>query len=124
MLNLETIDGYFRRHPLRARYFRFVAADRAGAAAVAERDVSAALDYAPVPEAQAEIFLAATAEQTLFLLLNPARLTGATDGVAAESSAGEHRSYRAASHPLGLRAAALIAPLQRGGNAALKLNRG
>ena len=112
MLDITVIDNYFQNHPLSAEFFTFPAAERAGAAKVAEADVSAALDHLPVSPAQTGIFEAAVAEQCLCLLLNPEMLTG-----------GETDDRRVRRGPLGLRAAALIAPLRDRG-AALKLKRG
>ena len=115
MLDITVIDNYFQNHPLSAQFLAFSATERAGAAKVAESDVSAALDYLPVPATRAEIFQAAVAEQCLCLLLNPEMLAGRED--ASGKTSGVRRA------PLCPRAAALIAPLRDRG-AALKLNRG
>ena len=123
MLDITIIDRYFQTHPLSASYFGFSADDRRGAAAVAERDASAALDHEPVDEAHREVFAAAVAEQCLHLLLNPEKLTGRNDGVTSESSAGAHRSYREQPSPLCRRAAALLAPLKPAGGT-VTINRG
>lgn len=93
MTNISDLDIFFQNHPLQEQYFQFSAAERAGAAAVAGRDVRAALNYMEIPTDRQDIFTAAVAEQTLFLLLNPEYLTGS------------------AVPPLGPRPAALLKPL-------------
>ena len=93
MVNVSDLDIFFQNHPLQQQYFQFSAAARAGAAAVADRDVEAALEYRDIPEELAAAFTAAVAEQALFLLLNPEYLTGT------------------ATPPLGARPQALLKPL-------------
>ena len=123
MIDYSTLNARLQEHPLNAACAGFTAAERSGAAAVAERDVLAALDGRAVPEALREQFLSAVVEQCVFLLLNPEQLTGAADGVLAEAAAGTSRRCRERTSPLCLRAAALLAPLTAG-EAALKLARG
>ena len=124
MMDINAIDRFFESHPLKEHYFRFADSDRKGACAVAERDVCAAAGFMEIPQAHGDVFLAAVAEQAVFLLLNPENLTGSCDTLAAENSAGSSRSYRARQNPLCLRAAALIAPLTAAKDAVVNISRG
>ncbi len=122
MIEISAIDRFFESHPLQEYYFRFAENERKGACTVAERDARAAVGFMEIPENMSEIFLSAVAEQSIFLLLNPANLTGAADHVAAENSAGSSRSFHSRKNPLCLRAAALLAPLT--GRGVISVNRG
>ena len=114
MLQSE-IDTFFMNHPLKERFFAFSAEERAGCAAVAERDVLAAVaDCTLSGEKQQQFLNAAIAEQTVFLLLNPEYITGTYTRTAALSSGGESRKFSDVLSPLGQRAAALISPLLNG----------
>lgn len=93
MTTVSELDDFFQNHPLQQQYFQFTAAERSGAAAVAGRDVAAALEYRDVPAEKQEFVTAAVAEQALFLLLNPEYLTGT------------------AAPPLNVRSQALLKPL-------------
>ena len=123
-MQLSKVDEFFSAHPLKEQYFNFSGPERAGTAAVALRDVRSALAGYTVKDSEQEFFEAAVAEQTIFLLLNPENLTGSCDALAAESSAGSSRSYRARQNPLCLRAAALIAPLTAAKDAVVNISRG
>ena len=82
--------------PLSEKYFSFAEAERAGCAAVAERDVRAALlDTAVSAEDETMFVNAAIAEQTVFLLLNPEYLTGMYTRISALASAGESKKFSA-----------------------------
>ena len=105
-MTLNEIDSFFQNHPLKERYFAILDNERAGTAAVAERDVMAA-----VSTEDREFLNAAIAEQTIFLILNPEYLTGAYTHTQSLSSGGENRRFQTSVSPLGQRAAALIAPL-------------
>lgn len=111
-MQLTEIDQFFNDHPLKKEYFSAGDSERSGCAAVAERDVLAALGgYEPEKAIEKELFRAAIAEQTIFLLLNPEYLTGAYTRINTLTSAGNTCRFNGQDSPLGQRAAALIAPL-------------
>lgn len=111
-MNISEIDAFFQEHPLKERYFSVDVSERAGVAAVAQRDVLAAVAGCTVSGEEAVEFLhAAIAEQTIFLMLNPEYLTGCYTAVSTLSSGGVSRKFSGTASPLGQRAAALIAPL-------------
>lgn len=111
-MTIIEIDNFFTNHPLAEKYFAFPEADRAGCAAVAQRDVRAALTGCPVSETEEnELVFAAIAEQTIFLLLNPEYLVGSYTHLSAVVSAGESKRFTGSQAVLGQRPAALIAPL-------------
>ena len=94
MLTYSEIETVLQLHPLKEQFFKYTADERAGAFAVAERDVHAALDNVTIRDEWREQFRAAVAEQALFLLLNPEYLAGEKNEV------------------MGKRAAHLIQPLK------------
>lgn len=111
-MTLNEIDSFFQNHPLKERYFAILDNERAGTAAVAERDVMAAVSHCEINGTEDREFLnAAIAEQTIFLILNPEYLIGAYTHTQSLSSGGENRRFQTSVSPLGQRAAALIAPL-------------
>lgn len=111
-MTLTEIDSFFQNHPLKERYFAVLDNERAGTAAVAERDVMAAVSHCEITGTEDREFLnAAIAEQTIFLILNPEYLTGAYTHTQSLSSGGENRRFNTSNSPLGQRAAALISPL-------------
>jgi hypothetical protein len=113
MVTINEIDKFFETHPLKTEYFVFSELERAGVILIARRDIQAALDYAEIPEQYQEFFTAAVAEQSIYMLLNPAALTGSRDNIARENSAGNSRSYRESDTPLCVRTAALLAPIKK-----------
>ena len=114
-MTLFEIDEFFREHPLKESYFKFSESERSGIAAVAQRDVAAAIANVPeIPENKQLLVNAAIAEQTVFLMLNPEYLTGTYTNISAVGSGDNLRRYSGQSSPLGQRAAALIAPLLNG----------
>jgi hypothetical protein len=118
---LKNTDDFFRDHPLKEQYFACSETERAGTAAVAERDILAATAHCKIEsESDKEFLRAAIAEQTIFLMLNPEYLTGCYTRTASLSSGGGTRRFSDPASPLGQRAAALIAPLlaasERAGN--------
>ena len=111
-MTISDIDAFFAAHPLGEQFSSFSAGERADAAVVAERDVFAAAgDVDLTVGRRRELYDAAIAEQTIFLLLNPEYLTGRNTRLTAESSAGESRRFSTPDAVLGQRAAALLAPL-------------
>lgn len=111
-MTLIEIDEFFREHPLKESYFKFSDAERAGIAAVAERDVTAAVANVPqISAKEQQLVDAAIAEQTVFLMLNPEYLTGIFTRIENIGSAGNSRRFSGQESPLGQRPAALIAPL-------------
>ncbi len=114
-MTLFEIDEFFREHPLKESYFKFSESERSGIAAVAQRDVAAAVaNVSEISESKQLLLDAAIAEQTVFLMLNPEYLTGTFTNVSAAGSGDNLRRYSGQSSPLGQRAAALIAPLLNG----------
>ena len=109
---ITEINAFFQNHPLKEQYFAANDIVRTGTAAVAERDVLAAVSQCTVSTDEERGFLnAAIAEQTIFLILNPEYLTGCYSHIQSIGSGGESRRFTVNSSPLGQRAAALIAPL-------------
>lgn len=122
-MQLETIDDFFQDHPLKERYFACSEAERAGTAAVAERDILAATAHCKIEsESDKAFLLAAIAEQTVFLMLNPEYLTGCYTRTSSLSSGGGTRRFSDTASPLGQRAAALIAPLLAAAERAEKIS--
>ena len=94
MMTVIEIDNFFLTHPLSEKYFSFSDVERAGCAAVAERDVRAVLlDVEISTDEEAAFVNPAIAEQTVFLLLNPEYLTGIYSRITAVSSAGETQAH-------------------------------
>lgn len=112
-MQLQEIDSFFGQHPLKEQYFSAPESERSGCAAVAERDVRAAIAHLPeeITSRYQEFIPAAIAEQTIFLLLNPEYLTGAYTRINSLSSAGNSCRFNGQESPLGQRAAALLSPL-------------
>ncbi len=109
---ISEINTFFQSHPLKEHYFSVNESERAGTAAVAERDVLAAVSHCTVSSEEDRGFLnAAVAEQTIFLILNPEYLTGCYSHTQSIGSGADSRRFTSSSSPLGQRAAALIAPL-------------
>ena len=109
---ISEINSFFQSHPLKEHYFNVNESERAGTAAVAERDVMAAISHCTISTDEERGFLnAAIAEQTIFLILNPEYLTGCYSHASSVGSGGDARKFTSSSSPLGQRAAALIAPL-------------
>ena len=122
-MQYQEIEKYFENHPLKEKFSSFPDDERRSCVSVAERDILAAIHPVVTQHSEADIFLAAVAEQTLFLLLNPENLTGINSGVSAVSSAGESRKFGQAGAPLlGQRAAGLAGMLS--GAPEMKLVRG
>ena len=66
---ISEINSFFQSHPLKEHYFNVNESERAGTAAVAERDVMAAISHCTVSTDEERGFLnAAIAEQTIFLI--------------------------------------------------------
>lgn len=123
-MQYSEIEKYLENHPLQEKFTSFSEKERCCCIRLAERDILTAIyPVRPRNSSEDEMFLAAVAEQTLFLLLNPEVITGSNTGISAVSSGSESRKFGPDGAPLlGQRAAAIVENFT--GNTAVKIVRG